>query len=226
MKAAGLPLLLFDKMIENGVNIEYKFKRVKNLRITIKRDNSVVVSIPLFMKRKQAEDFVSKKMLWIKKHISALEKQKYALNKDILYLWGEPYKKEIIISNKNQCVIEKDAIKIFIKDENKLNSVLNKYLRKELLEKAAIFLESWQQKTGIIASEMRIKDMKTRWGSCNIEKKRIWLSLRLVNYDMECLSYVILHEILHIKQRYHNKSFYNMLSYFLPQWKEYRKLLN
>lgn len=226
MKAARFCRFCFF-MIENNISINYVYKRVKNLRITIKRDKTVVVSIPLFMKKGAAESFVYKKMSWIKKHLSAIDKQRmYEREDGLLYLWGKPYKKEIIICDKNTCVEDEGVLKIVVKDKNNSEKVLDRYLRKQLLEKAAIVLKDWQQKTGIIASEMRIKNMKTRWGSCNIEKKRIWLSLRLVNYDLECLNYVILHEILHIKERYHNKRFYNMLSSFMPEWKKCRMMLN
>ena len=67
--------------------------------------------------------------------------------------------------------------------------------------------------------------MKTRWGSCNIRCKRIWISLNLAKYDEKCLDYVVLHEIVHIKEKSHNKNFYSIIENYMPDWKRRKNLL-
>ena len=62
--------------------------------------------------------------------------------------------------------------------------------------------------------------MKTRWGSCNINARRIWLNLELAKKPPQCLEYVLVHEMVHFLERYHNKNFYHYMNQFLPNWKE------
>ena len=68
--------------------------------------------------------------------------------------------------------------------------------------------------------------MKTKWGSCNIQARRIWLNLELVKKSPRCLEYIIVHEMIHLLERYHNARFYSYLTKYLPDWPERRKELN
>ena len=68
--------------------------------------------------------------------------------------------------------------------------------------------------------------MKTKWGSCNIEAKRIWLNLELVKKPPECLEYILVHELVHLLERHHNERFRKYMDKFLPKWRENRALLN
>ncbi|HHU43029.1 MAG: SprT family zinc-dependent metalloprotease [Bacillota bacterium] len=210
----------------NEIIINYIHKRVKNLRITIKRDKTVMVQHPLFMDKLLAQQFVSKKMPWIKKHLKDLDSQRrYWGEGDFLYIWGKPYKKKICISSHNQVQIQDDTLQVSVKEQSQIDFAIKKFLRECLKSEALFLLEKWQRETGIKANELRIKDMKTRWGSCNIDKKRIWLNLRLVHYDLKQLEYVILHELMHIVERGHNKRFYSLLDGYMPDWKTSRKIL-
>ena len=82
------------------------------------------------------------------------------------------------------------------------------------------------EKYGIKKPTVMVKNMKTRWGSCNITKKRIWLNLKLVQYPPECLEYVILHELIHLKVPNHSADFYAELDQYMPDWQMRRKILN
>jgi len=103
---------------------------------------------------------------------------------------------------------------------------LKEWYRPILKAKIAELLPALEAQTGLYCSEWRVKDMKTRWGSCNITKKRIWLNLKLVQYPPECLEYVILHELIHLKVSNHSADFYAELDQYMPDWQMRRKLLN
>ena len=103
---------------------------------------------------------------------------------------------------------------------------LKEWYRPILKAKIAELLPALEAQTGLYCSEWRVKDMKTRWGSCNITKKRIWLYLKLVQYPPECLEYVILHELIHLKVPNHSADFYAELDQYMPDWQMRRKLLN
>ena len=98
--------------------------------------------------------------------------------------------------------------------------------RQYLLRSVPSLLETWEPVMGVHALEWRIRDMKTRWGSCNVQARRIWLNLRLGGKPFECLEYVVVHELCHLLEPSHNQVFWSYMSQFLPDWKERRKRLN
>ena len=73
----------------------------------------------------------------------------------------------------------------------------------------------------VTVREVRIKRMLTRWGSCNIEASRIWLNLNLMKLDLGCLEYVVVHEMAHLLERYHNSNFYRIVEKAMPDWKKH-----
>ena len=71
-----------------------------------------------------------------------------------------------------------------------------------------------------------IRRMKTKWGSCNPQARRIWLNLELAKKPVQCLEYVIVHEFAHLVERRHNDRFIALVQHHLPNWKTRRSLLN
>ena len=84
----------------------------------------------------------------------------------------------------------------------------------------------WERKTGVTVNEIRIKRMKTLWGSCNIEAKRIWLNLELAKKPASCLVFIFVHEMVHLIERTHNDRFRELMDKHLPQWRLHRDELN
>ena len=68
--------------------------------------------------------------------------------------------------------------------------------------------------------------MKTKWGTCNIEARRIWLNLELAKKPVQCLEYILVHELVHLLERHHNERFQALLNLYLPQWQVFRDELN
>ena len=82
-----------------------------------------------------------------------------------------------------------------------------------------------RKKTGVYADEFRIKNMKTRWGTCNIEKRRIWINLQLAKKPMECLEYVVIHELAHRRHMNHSRAFWAEVEKYCPDYLERREQL-
>lgn len=68
-------------------------------------------------------------------------------------------------------------------------------------------LAKWEPRVGKSVGEVRIKRMRTRWGSCNAEAGRIWMNLELIKKPVACLEYVLVHEMVHLHERHHNDRF-------------------
>jgi len=111
-------------------------------------------------------------------------------------------------------------------DLNKRKNILNKWYRKQLKDQVSVYMEKWQKIVGIEMPSFSIKQMKTKWGSCNIKKRYIWINLELSKKPLRCLEYVVLHEMVHLLERKHNDNFIAHMDKFLPQWRSCRDELN
>ncbi len=87
-------------------------------------------------------------------------------------------------------------------------------------------LEKWEQIIGVQTADWGVKRMKTKWGTCNIKARRIWLNLELVKKPIHCLEYIIVHELVHLLERLHNDRFTALMDQFMPLWRQYREELN
>ena len=68
--------------------------------------------------------------------------------------------------------------------------------------------------------------MKTKWGSCNTQTAKIWLNLELIKKPQICLEYVIVHELIHLIEKKHNKEFIRLMDKFMPNWRNHQDELN
>ena len=103
--------------------------------------------------------------------------------------------------------------------------VVNEWYRSQMKQRMPEILQKCEEMTGIHVKEWRVKNMRTRWGTCNIDKKRIWLNLQLAKLPPECLEYVVIHELTHLLERKHNRRFYGFLYEFCPDFKEREKMM-
>jgi predicted metal-dependent hydrolase len=85
--------------------------------------------------------------------------------------------------------------------------------------------DACRKKTGIDVEEAKIKNMKTRWGTCTIENRRIWINLQLAKKPPECQEYVVIHELVHLLEKNHTNRFNALVEKFCPTWKDAKKLL-
>lgn len=103
--------------------------------------------------------------------------------------------------------------------------LLTEWYRHQMQQAVPAVLARCEARMGLHAEEWRIRDMKTRWGTCNIRERRIWLSLHLAKYPPQCLECVITHELVHLLERGHNKRFYHFMDLFYPDWRIVKKML-
>jgi predicted metal-dependent hydrolase len=95
-----------------------------------------------------------------------------------------------------------------------------------LKEAAHPLMCEWETRMGVKADFWGVKRMKTKWGSCNHETKRIWLNLELAKKPIDCLEYIVVHELVHLIEPSHNDNFVQLMTKFLPNWESLRDMLN
>lgn len=236
---------MIQKQIEiDGITIDIEKKKVKLMRLVISSvTGKVRVSAPLCTSEEHIKNFIISKIDWIKNHQERLSTQVVQskntfLSGEIHYFQGVGYILRVIEHNA--------APKIILTTEN-IDNNINKYIdlyivpnstvwqrnnlfdqwyRIKLNEIIDLLVEKWEAIIGVKSNEVRIKKMKTRWGTCNIQAKRIWLSLELAKKSLNCLEYIIAHELVHLLERLHNARFVGFMNKFMPNWKTYKKELN
>jgi predicted metal-dependent hydrolase len=111
-------------------------------------------------------------------------------------------------------------------DRNWREAVLQTWYRGRLRAQTRPLLDKWETKVGVTVAEVRIKKMKTRWGSCNAAAGRIWLNSELAKKRSSCLEYILVHEMVHFLERRHNERFRQLMDRLMPTWHLYRDELN
>ncbi len=104
--------------------------------------------------------------------------------------------------------------------------VLLRWYRRQLRALIPSLLENWSPRLGVEVAEWGIKKMKTKWGACNIDARRIWLNLELAKKPVLCLEYIVVHEMAHLLERHHNDRFIAIMDKVMPQWRLHRNELN
>ncbi len=217
------------------VPIEVQKKRIKNMHLYVKPPyGQVVISAPLRVPDKAIELFARSNLPWVRRQIKRFQAQPRAAKRqyvsgETMYLWGEAYGTVVIESKKPAYKIMGDKILLYLPKKASVEwreKFLREVYRAELLKKVEVLMPRWEQLTGLKANEWRTKYMKTRWGTCNIAAKRIWLNVQLAEKPPMCLEYVMLHELTHLIEKYHNARFYNFVAQFMPDWRDIRKCLN
>jgi hypothetical protein len=103
--------------------------------------------------------------------------------------------------------------------------VLRTWYRKQLKQEAASLIAKWEAIMEVKVAEWGVKQMKTKWGACNSEARRVWLNLELAKKPRRCLEYIIVHELVHLRERHHNDRFFAYMNTLMPQWRYYREEL-
>lgn len=111
-------------------------------------------------------------------------------------------------------------------DRDQRDAALQRWYRRQLRALLPPLLAKWEPKLGTTAAEVRIKRMKTRWGSCNADARRIWLNLELIKKPPACLEYVLVHELVHLHERHHTERFQQWMDELMPTWRVHRDELN
>ena len=219
-----------------GIEATLIRKRVKTVRVTVlPPDGAVRVTAPRLFPEALVLSFLSERADWIRTHQSAI-RQKYANEPkrfetgETVRLFGTVY--PLIVrahQKKNGVSLEDGCVVLSLKtdaDKDRREALLNDWYRDRLKAEIGHALPLWSQKTGLQPSAWTVRDMTSRWGSCNTATGRITLNLQLVKYPLPCLEYVILHELAHLRVHGHGPEFKAILDAYMPSWKERRKQLN
>lgn len=221
----------------SGISVEVVRKEIKNFYIGVHPPNGHVrVSAPLHFDEDAIRMAIISRLAWIRRQQTTFEKQDRQSQREFVsgeshYFSGRRYRLDVVEQDAPPKVWLPNNTRITLgvrpgSDRNTREAVMHRWYREHLRAQLPPLLAKWEPKIGVTVNEVRIKKMKTLWGSCNIEAKRIWLNLELAKKPNVCLVYVLVHEMVHLLERHHNDRFRELMDNFLPQWRAYRDELN
>ena len=209
-------------------NVIITKKNIKNIILKVKFDGTVTLSAPKRTPNVFIESFLKSKEQWILKNLEKIKKnstkavdKSYKNGDNIEYL-GNIYILEILNNSKNFIKIEDNRFKVFCNKEiNKKNieTIIYNWYKKEAIRIFKISLDKYSNLIGEKYIDFKIRKMKRRWGSCRYLSKLITLNVELIKKPIECIDYVALHEISHLKLPHHKKEFWDFISIYMPDWK-------
>lgn len=223
-----------------GFHVELTRKKMKNLRLRVDA-TSVRVSAPNRTPFYEVESFLTQNRQWIqvkqeeaqarqqctRQSLADNEKVKvWGLEKNILSEHGytsSSRNRVKIVEMDDTIVIRSLGFKELAYEEKQ--KALDEFYRQQVKNLIPGLLEKWQPIVGVEAKEWGTKKMKTRWGSCNIDRRRIWLNIDLARWPIGCLEYVVVHELTHIIETNHTQRFWQLVEKAMPQWKTFHNML-
>lgn len=220
----------------NGIPIRINRKSIKNMHLYVKPpDGHVEVSAPLNLSDESIEMFIRTRIGWIKRQqerFSSRQRQtkREYVSGEAFYLWGVQYYLLVNYSNKgNSLIIDGDKAILTVRKESttlQREKYIYEWYRTALKKEVERLLPKWEKTTGLYADSWQTKYMTTRWGTCNVQSKKIWFNLQLAKKPLDCLEYVILHELAHLREKTHNAAFVEIMDLYMPNWREIREVLN
>lgn len=224
-------------LVIGELNIEVSKKKIKNIHLSVHPpDGRVKVSVPERMSEKEIRAFMAAKLAWIEKQRAKFKLQERQAPLEFITgenhdYFGEKY--TLIVretSGKQRVEIQKeDFIYLYVRPastKEKRAKIMTAWYRQQLKNVIPPYIARWEKVMGVDVKEWGVKLMKTKWGTCNTQASRIWLNLELAKKKPQGLEYIIVHEMTHLLEHYHNKKFYDYLDHFLPDWKNTRSELN
>ena len=221
----------------SGLQVQVFRKGIKNLHLGVYPPHGRVrVAAPLRVSDDAVRLAVIGKLGWIKRQRARFEAQPRQSAREMVsgeshYFLGRRYRLRVVQHDGAASVAQrnKSMLELRVRPETiagQRSRILHQWYRQQLKELIPPLIVKWQAVLGVAVAEWGVKKMKTRWGTCNIEARRIWLNLELAKKPVQCLEYIVAHELAHLIERNHNDRFISILEKHLPHWRLNRQELN
>lgn len=217
--------------------VDVVHKEIKNLHLAVyPPDGRVRVAAPLLVDDEAVRLAVIARLAWIRRQQSKFAQQERQSARELVsgeshYFQGRRYLLNVDYRAGAPGVVVRNntTLDLFVRpgsDRAQRERVLLTWYRRQLKLLIPPLVAKWQAIIGIEVAEWRVRQMKTRWGACNPDARRIWLNLELIKKLPSCVEYIVVHEMVHLLERRHNAQFIAHMDRFLPQWRLLRDELN
>lgn len=206
-------------------------KKVKNINMRISQNGEIVVSANPFIPMDKIDEFVSSKVSWIVKHQEkVIQRQSISIfDENHIMLFGNHLRIKRCVGKHNHVSYDKSTLLVQYRENASVDKVIRQFIDKlcrdvfmDIVSLTHRSLDDYR----LAYPEVKIRDMKSRWGSCTPSKNLITLNKKLIHYPFEFIEYVVLHEFVHFIQPNHSKSFYHIIENYMPDYKARMEMIN
>lgn len=225
-----------ETLLLGDIHIDVQLKDIKNIHLSVYPPaGRVRIAAPRRMDLDTIRIYAISKLNWIKTQQKKFLAQKREAPREYLtreghFFLGVRYLLKVVEHNAPPEVrIKHKTIELYVRpatDFHKKQDIMDEWYRAQLKVMVQPMIAKWEQKMGVTVSDFGIRKMKTKWGTCNREAKRIWLNLELAKKPYQCIEYIVVHEMVHLLERSHNDKFVAYMNHFLPEWKHLKNELN
>lgn len=221
----------------SGIKVDVVRKDIKNLHLGVyPPQGRVRVAAPLVINDEAVRLAVIDKLGWIRRQQAKFaaqprQSQREMVNGESHYFLGKRYRLRVHEHDAPPRVAVRGiaSLDLYVRpgaDAGQREAVLLRWYRDQLKALIPPLLDKWQSRLGVEVADWGVRKMKTKWGSCNPSSRRLWFNLELAKKPAPCLEYIVVHELAHLLERHHNEYFTALLDTHLPQWRQYREMLN
>lgn len=226
------------KFVEvRGITVEVVRKPIKHLHLGVYPPaGRVRVAVPMRIDDEAVRLAVITRLSWIRKRQQvfleqARQSQREMLTGESHYVWGERHRLQVIEQAGGPRVWLERNHRLVVQvrqgtPAHERRALLDRWYRAALKEAIPTLIAKWEPMVSERVTAWGVKRMKTKWGSCNADARRIWLNLELAKKPRECLEYVLVHEMVHLLERRHNDHFRDLMDSLMPTWRLLRGELN
>ena len=190
------------------------------------------IKIPFFLTDKSLEKLIKKKNNWIKKQLDIQsktqlpQKKEYSNGENFLYL-GKNYRLKIVVNNKYFVCIKDSFLQVNVKNDLDIAKV-KKLIKKWYFKNSLIYFKAqtnnYATTNNLNVNSVKIRDYKARWGSCSINGD-ISFNWRLIMSPPKIIEYVIIHELMHLKEHNHSPKYWKHVESLYPNIKQAKEWL-
>ena len=213
-----------------GIAVEIVRKDIKNLHLSVHPpDGRVRVAAPLRLDDDAVRFAVISRLAWIRRKRTEFQGQDRQSRREFVtgeshYFEGRRYRLDVVASGGRTGIRLRGRAWIEMRvrpntGRDAREAMLYRWYRAQLRERVPEMVSKWEPRVGVTVADWRIRRMKTRWGTCNSEARRIWLNSELAKKPVPCLEYVVVHEMIHLIERGHNERFRDTLDRVMPGWR-------
>ena len=225
------------QLVVGGVPVEVCRRDIKHLHVGVYPPRGRVrVAAPLRLTDEAVRLAVVSRLGWIRRQQAAFKGQDRQSQREMVtgeshYFQGRRYRLRILHHDGPTGVALLNSTVMVVRvrpgsDAAARDAALAHWYRQQLRERLPPLVAKWEERIGLKVSEVRIRKMKTRWGSCNAAARRVWLNLELAKKPPSCLEYILVHEMIHFWERHHSARFRDLMGDLMPTWRLVRDELN
>lgn len=218
------------------ISVDVTYKDIKNVYLSVYPPSGQVrISAPLRMDLDTIRIFAITRQGWIRKQQTKLREQdressREYINRESHYYLGKRYLLKVSeIDLPPKIILNHSTIEMQLRpatNMEKRQKILDEWYRERVKEIIPPIVQRWEKNLNVSVNVFGIKKMKTKWGSCNQKAGRIWLNLELGKKPLQCIEYVVIHEMVHLLESKHGERFTSYMDKFLPMWRSYKEELN